>query len=165
VRVAAATSTLAKLLKASPEWRLFFKACCESEAGALRVRSQAWQFRDELRARDERGEPFHLQDVEDALLAIARKVLPKTPAAQWDPEWAAELIHDALARLAERYVEISARDPERDGLDLSRQEAWEERIHAATLANDPAAFREALRGWELATGEALETWRSRRGAA
>ena len=145
----AATASIAELLKASPEWRRFFKACCE--AGALRLRAQAWQFRDELR---ERGKEAALQEVEDALLTIARKVLPKTPAAQWDPEFAAELIHDALARLAEHYAELSA--GEKDALDLSGQEEWEEELHRAGVANDPAAFREALRGWERATVGALE---------
>jgi hypothetical protein len=148
VRAAAATASIAELLKASPEWRRFFKVCCE--AGALRLRAQAWQFRDELR---DRGNEFALQEVEDMLLTIARKVLSKTPAAQWDPEWAAELIHDALARLAEHYAELSA--GEKEALDLSGQERWEERMHAAGVANDPAAFRQALRGWERATAEAL----------
>jgi hypothetical protein len=146
------TAALADLLKTYPEWRRFFKACCES--GTLRLHAQAWQFRNELR---DRGTDVALQEVEDSLLMIARKVLPEAPAAQWDSEWAAELIHDALARLAERYVEISA--GERDGLDLSGQEPFEERIHAAGLANDPAAFREALQGWERATAEALEVSR------
>jgi hypothetical protein len=160
VRAAAATASIAELLKASPEWRRFFKVCCE--AGALRLRAQAWQFRNELR---DRGKEFALQEVEDALLTIARKVLPKTPAAQWDPEWAAELIHDALARLAEHYAELSG--DEKEVLDLSGQECWEERMHAAGMANDPAAFREALKGWEKATAEALEVARgeARSGAA
>jgi hypothetical protein len=160
VRTAAATASIAELLKASPEWRRFFKACCE--AGALRLRAQAWQFKGELR---DRGKDVALQEVEDALLTIARKVLPKTPAAQWDPEFAGELIQDALARLSEHYAELLG--GEREVLDLSGQERWEERIHAATLANDPAAFREALKGWERATVEALEAARgeARSGAA
>jgi hypothetical protein len=151
------TAALAQLLKESPEWRQFFKACCES--GALRLRAQAWQFRGELR--DHRKD-VALQDVEDALMVIARKVLPKSPAAAWDPEWAAELIDDALARLAEHYAELLG--AEKEALDLSGQEAWEERMHRAGVANDPAAFREALRGWEKATAGALEAARSK-GAA
>jgi hypothetical protein len=90
-----ATAAVAELLKASPEWRHFYRQCCET--GALRLRSQTWQFRNELRGR---GEWFELSEVEDALLTIARKVLPGTPAAQWDPEWARELMRDARARLA-----------------------------------------------------------------
>jgi hypothetical protein len=157
VRTAAATASLAELLKASPEWRAFYRQCCE--AGALRLRAQAWQFRDELR---DRGKVVALQEVEDALLTIARKVLPTTPAAAWDPEWAAELIDDALARLAEHYAELLG--AEKEVLDLSGQEAWEERVHRTGVANDPAAFREALRGWEKATAGALEAARSK-GAA
>jgi hypothetical protein len=148
------------LLKESPEWRQFFKACCET--GALRLRARAWQFRDEISERDPERRRSALQEVEEALLTICRKVLPKTPAAAWDPEWADELIHDALARLAEHYAELSA--GEKEALDLSGQEAWEERMHASGGANDPAAFREALRGWEKATAGALEAARSK-GAA
>jgi hypothetical protein len=160
VRTTAATASIAELLKASPEWRRFFKASCE--VSALRLRAVARQFRDELR---DRGKDVALQEVEDALLLIARKVLPKTPAAVWDPEWAAELIHDALARLGEHYAELSA--GEREVLDLSGQEEWEEELHRAGLENDPAAFREALKGWERATAEALEAARgeARSGAA
>ena len=159
MRTSAATASIAELLKASPEWRRFFKACCE--AGALRLRAQAWQVRDELR---DRGIDVALQEVEIAWLTIARKVLPKTPAAAWDPEWAAELIDDALARLAEHFAELLG--GEKEALDLSGQEEWEERIHRAGVANDPAAFREALRGWEKATAEALEvTGGARSGAA
>jgi hypothetical protein len=69
------TAAIADLLRESPEWRQFFQGCCE--AGALRLRSQARQFRDELR---ERGhEDLALTDVGDTLLTIARKVLPNTP--------------------------------------------------------------------------------------
>ena len=109
------TRSIADLLRESAEWRDFFRGCCE--AGALRLRSQAWQFRDELRDRG-RGD-LALVAVEDALLAIARKVLPDTPAAEWDPEWAAELCADALARISERFASISA--AERDALDLAAQ--------------------------------------------
>jgi hypothetical protein len=76
-----AAAALADLLRESAEWRSYFQGCCE--AGALRLRSQARQFRDELRERDHTdAEAFPLADVEDALLQVARKVLPKTPAAE-----------------------------------------------------------------------------------
>ena len=91
----AAAAALADLLRESPEFRRFCKECCET--GALRLRSQARQFRDELRGRGH--EDLALASVEDALLAIARKALPKTPAAEWDEEYAAELCADALSRL------------------------------------------------------------------
>jgi hypothetical protein len=153
-----ATAAITDLLKTDPEWRAFYRSSCE--AGALRLRATARRFRAELRGRDH--EDLALVDVEDALLAISRKVLPKTLAAQWDQEWAAELCADALARISERFASISA--AERDALDLSSGEAWQERMHRAGLADEPAAFRKALAGWERATIEAIEA-ASRSGAA
>jgi hypothetical protein len=154
-----ATAAVAKHLKASPEWRRFYRQCCE--AGALRLRSQAWQFRDELR---ERGAWFELEEVEDALLAIARKVLPRSAAAQWDPDWGHQLCKDALARAAALYGELS--EEERNAADLVGAEAeWIDRANAAVEANDPAAFRAAVKGWERALVEALEGARMRPGAA
>ena len=153
-----ATASVAQLLRGSAELRRFFKACCE--AGALRLRAQSWQFRDELR---ERGEWFELSKIEDALLTIAREVLPETPAAQWDRDWARELCRDALARMAERCANLTAE--EREALDLSGQDVWEKRICDAGEANDPAAFREALKGWERAAAEVLKAARERSGAA
>jgi hypothetical protein len=158
---ARATHAIAELLKASPEWRRFFRECCE--AGALRLRSQAVRFRDELRRRDPgaAGEDLALASVEDALLTVARKVLPKTPAAEWDPEWAAQLCSDALSRLAEHYASSSA--AQRSALDLSSGNGWQDQMHRAAQANEAAAFREALGGWERTTLAALET--ARQGAA
>jgi hypothetical protein len=152
-----ATAAIADLLRESPEWRAFFRRCCET--GALRLRSQARQFRDELRGRGH--EDPALFDVEDALLAIARKVLSRTPAAQWDEEYAAELCADALSRLEEHCAALSA--SERDTLEMSTGEKYQERIHLAALANDPAAFREALAGWEASILAAMQS--ARRGAA
>ena len=153
-----AIAAIGELLRESPEWRRFFKACCET--GALRLRSQAWQFRNELRTR---GEWFEFSELEDALLTIARKVLPETPAAAWDAKWAHELCRDVLARLAERYANLTAEDL--DALEVSSQKEWDERMHAAGEANDPVSFREALSGWERAAVEALEAARSKRGTA
>ena len=39
---------------------------------------------------------------------------------------------------------------EKDVLGLSTQEHWHERMNTAGLANDPATFRAALKGWERA---------------
>jgi hypothetical protein len=152
------TAAVAELLKSSPEWRRFYRQCCE--IGPSRLRSQSWQFRDELR---ERGRSLRLQNVEDGLLMIARKVLPETPAAEWDPEWAGELIKGALTRVQERYVRLTS--VEKKVLDLSGQEVWERQMHRAGLDNDPAAFREALRGWERTAGEAFEAAKARSGVA
>jgi hypothetical protein len=124
------------------------------------LRSQTWQFRDELK---DRGIQFQADEVEDALLGLARELLPNTPAAQWDAEWAHELCKDALARLAKAYAGLSTE--EKVTLDLSAQEMWDERMHAAGLANDPPAFRVALKGWERAGLEAMERVRAEGGAA
>jgi hypothetical protein len=101
--------------------------------------------------------------VEDALLGLARELLPDTPAARWNTEWAHELCKDALARLAKRYAEFSSVDQEM--LDLSVQDEWDERMHDAGLANDPVAFRVALKGWTRAGLEAMEQLRIKGGAA
>src|SRR3712207_137096 len=137
-----ARTALLELFKESHDWRDFFRSCCETSA--FRLRSQAWQFRDELK---DRGNQFQVDEVEDALLGLARELLPDTPAAQWDAEWAHELYKDALARLAERYAKLSA--TEKEAVDLSAQDRWDERMRAAGLANDPAVFRAALKGWEI----------------
>ncbi len=127
---------------------------------AFRLRSQSWQFQDELR---DRGYDLLTDAVEDALLGLARELLPETPAARWDSQWAHELCKGALARLAERYAELSA--TEKEAVNLSAQDLWDERMHVAGLANDPAAFRAALKGWERAGLEAMEQVRVKGGAA
>jgi hypothetical protein len=72
-----ARTALLELLKRSHELRCFFRSCCESSA--FRLRTQTWQFREELK---ERGHGFPTEEVEDALLGLARTLLPGTPAAQ-----------------------------------------------------------------------------------
>jgi hypothetical protein len=151
-------TALLELFKESSEWRAFFRSCCEISAS--RLRSQSWQFRDEL---NDRGNPFQAVEVEDALLELARDLLPVSPAAQWDPEWAHELCKDTLASLAKRHVELSS--VEKEALDLSGLNAWDERMHAAGVMNDLTAFRTALKGWEQAGLEAMERVRVKRGAA
>ncbi len=149
-------AAIVDLLRADADYRQFFKACCE--AGALRLRRQAWQFRDEL---FKRGTPMHRDEVEDGLLVLARKVLPKTPAASWEAPWADELFKDARQRIRRRYAELST--DEIDALDLSAQDPHMEVIYTAAADNDPAAYRTACKGWERAGLEALET--ERRGVA
>jgi|SRR5215213_9533321 len=97
-----ASTALLELFKESSEWRSFFRSCCETSA--FRLRSQAWQFCDELKDRDHK---LQAEEVEDALLGLARELLPDTPATQWDAEWAHDLCRDALGRLAKRYAELS----------------------------------------------------------
>jgi len=153
-----ARTALLGLFKESSEWRAFFRSCCETSA--FRLRSQAWQFREELK---DRGNQIQTDEVEDSLLGLARELLPDTPAAQWDSQWAHDLCKDALALLAKRYAEFS--DADTEVRDLSAQEVWDERMHAAGLANDPIAFRVALEGWTRAGLEAMEQVRIKGGAA
>jgi hypothetical protein len=138
-----ARTALLELFKGSSGWRAFFRSC--SETSALRLRSQAWQFREELK---DRGNQFQADEVEDALLSLVRELLPDTPAARWDAEWAHDSCKAALTRLAKSYAELSA--TEKDAVTLSAQDVWVERMRAAGLANDPAAFRAALKYWARA---------------
>ena len=105
-----ASTVLLELFKVSYEW------------SAPRLRSQAWQLRDELKGR---GKRFETYEVEVALPGLARELLPDSPAAQWDAEWAHELCKDALTRLAKAYLGLSA--AENDAWDLSAQDVWDER--------------------------------------
>jgi hypothetical protein len=153
-----ARTALLELFKESNEWRSFFRSCCE--ISPFRLRSQVWQFRNELK---DRGNAFQAEEVEDALFGLARELLADTPAALWDAEWAHELCKDALAHLAKRYAEVSTADKE--AVDLSGQGVWDERMNGAGLANDPVAFRMALEGWTRAGLEAMERSRISGGAA
>jgi hypothetical protein len=153
-----ARTALLELFKKSSEWRAFFRSCCETSA--FRLRSQVWQFSNELK---DRGYAFQADEVEDSLLGLVRELLPNSPAAQWDDEWANDLCKDALARLANCYAEFST--AEKEMLDFSVQEVWDERMHEAGLANDPVAFRVALDGWTRAGLEAMEQLRIRGDAA
>ena len=153
-----ARTALLELFKKSSEWRAFFRSCCETSV--FRLRTQTWQFRNELK---DRGNAFQAEELEGSLLGLARELLPHTPAAQWDAEWAHDLCKDALAHLAKRYAELSAQ--EKDTVDLSAQEVWDKRMDEAGLANDPLAFRVALDSWTRVGLEAMEQIRIRGGAA
>jgi hypothetical protein len=144
-----ASTALLHLFKEEQEWRQFFRSCCEMST--CRLMAQAWQFGDELM---ERGYPCPAEEVEDTLLGLARDLLPESVAAGWDAEWAHELCKDALAHLAEHYAGLSAE--EKDALDLSAQDAWDDDVVAAGLDNNPTAFRSALMGWERSGIEAVE---------
>jgi hypothetical protein len=154
-----ARAALLELFRKERAWECFFRLCCETSTHSLTT--QAWQFRDELR---DRGYPYYpVEEVEDALLGLARELLPESAAAQWGAEWAHDLCKDAHSRLAKHYAVLSTE--ERDAMDLSAQDAWDERIVATGLDNEPAAFRAALKGWERAVPEAIERARMKRGAA
>jgi hypothetical protein len=153
-----AREALLSLFAKDREWQSFFRSCCEMST--YRLIAQAWQLRDKL---ENRGHPYPPEEVEDALLSLARELLPESAAAQWDAEWAHDLCKVALSRLAKHYAGLSTE--EKDVLDLSAQDAWDERIVAARLDNEPAAFRAALKGWEQAGLEAIERARMKGGAA
>ena len=152
------STALLELFKEDKEWRRSFRSCCERSAH--RLTAQTWQFRDEL---EQRGSIFSAEEVEDALLGLARKLLPESAAAQWDAKWAHALCRGALSHLAERFAGLSAK--EKDTLDLSDQAIWDERVVAAGLENNPVAFRKALKGWERSGMEAIERVRIREGGA
>ena len=110
-----ARTALLELFKDTSERRAFFRSSCETSPS--RLRSHAWQFCDEL---NDQGNQFQEEEVEDSLLGLARELLPDTPAAQWDAEWAHGLCKDALALLAKRYADLSA--TEKEAVTLSAQE-------------------------------------------
>ena len=150
-------AALLRLFAKDRGWQSFFRSCCEMST--YRLIAQAWQLRDELQ---DRGHPYLVGEVEDALLGLVRELLPECVAAHWDAEWAHDLCKNALSRLAKHYAGLSAE--EKDVLDLTAQDAWDERIVAAGLDNEPAAFRAALKGWEQAGLEAIKRARMKGGA-
>ena len=144
-----ARTAFLELFKESGGWRIFFRSCCETSA--FRLRSQAWQFRDELK---DRGHELQADGVEVVLLEVARDFLPDTPAVRWDTEWARRLCEATLARLNKCHDDLLEKDEL--VVDTSPEAEWIARMNAAAKANDPAAFRAAVKGWERAGLEALE---------
>jgi hypothetical protein len=128
--VVARTALLA-LFKDSAEYRYFFRRLCERSP--YRLRAQAWQFAEELA---DRGMSFELSEVEDALWELARELMPDSPAATWDTEWAGELAEKALRYLQERHV---------PGADLTALEPFDEEVVAAGFAEDRHRYRQAVR--------------------
>jgi hypothetical protein len=144
-----ARPALVALMRSSEEWRGFFKRC--TETSPLLLRSQAWQWRDELHARGQDVDPG---DVEDALCDLAGELLPDSPGATWDEEHAAKLAADALSWLAEWFPECSG------ALALNGPT---EAADAAATAGEHARYREALRS--LCWAGRDEALRIRRSAA
>jgi len=151
-----ARAALLELFEKEREWESFFRSCCGTSTH--RLTTQAWQFRDEL---SDRGHCFQTEDVEDALLGLARELLPDSAAAGWNEDWAHELCKDTLNRLENYYAMFS----EHEIVDLSAQETWDKRMCLAGQNNNPVAFRAALKGWEQAWLEAIERARAKGGAA
>ncbi len=99
------SGALLALSEESAEYPKSFKKLCLE--GSSAISGQAWQFADELADRGSGITGDNLEDVEDALFDLAGELLPGSPAARWESEWAPELVRDAGAFLAERYVEGS----------------------------------------------------------
>jgi hypothetical protein len=150
-------TALVEPLKGSRELRVFFKGCCETSAFWLRA--QALQFRAELA---ERGQVASLEAVEDSLLELARHLFPGSPAADF-VTWAGLLCGDAIARLGERFADLSLE--EKSAIDLSA--AWEhnDQVNAACEAAGLPALRKALRSYEREALNALVRIREESGAA
>jgi hypothetical protein len=144
-----ARPALVALMRSSEEWRGFFKRC--TETSPLLLRSQAWQWRDELHAQ---GQDVDLEDVEDALCDLAGELLPDSLGAAWDEEHAANLAAAALNWLAEWFPECSG---------APALKAPTEAADAAAAAGNHARYREALRG--LCRAGRDEALRIREGAA
>jgi len=136
-------------MRDSEEWRRFFKRCAETSS--LRLRSRAWQGRDE---RHERGQDVDLEDVEDALCDLAGELLPDSPSAEWDEEHAAKLATAALNWLAEWFPECSG---------SPAQNTPTEAADTAAAGGEYARYREALRS--LCRAGRDKARRIRRGAA
>ena len=152
-----ATIALVRLLKENKDYRRLFKGC--SRTSAFRLRSQGWQFREELA---QRGHVVPLDEVQDSLFELVRELLPETPGADF-VTWAGLLCGDAMACLAERSADLSPE--EKSAVDLSA--AWEhnEEVNAACEAEDLAALRKALRSYERGAVKALARSREESGAA
>jgi hypothetical protein len=71
-----ARAALLDLFKKDSEWQSFFKTCCEMSI--YRLIAQAWQLRNKL---EDRGHPYTPEEVEDALLSLARELLRECVAA------------------------------------------------------------------------------------
>jgi hypothetical protein len=150
-------TAIVELLKGSRDLRMFFKGCCNTSA--FRLRSQAWQFRDELA---ERGHVASLREVQNTLFELARDLFPESPGADF-VSWAGLLCGDAMARLGEHYSNLGPE--EKEAVDLSA--AWEtnDEIVAACEAEDLDALRAALRSYEVEALDAIGAARERSGAA
>ena len=97
-------TALLELFKRSHEWRGFFRSC--SEASTFRLRSQAWQFRDELK---DQGDAFQAVEVEDSLLGLARVSCPILRPHSGTPS--GRMIYPRMPSLAWRSATPSSRPP------------------------------------------------------
>jgi hypothetical protein len=145
------TTAIADLLRASEEYRAFFKWCCETSAE--RLISQAPQFSEEL---ERRGVVLDPEDLEDALLILARKVLPDSSGSAWPVELAAERASAAYRYCAKLYP--------CEGASLGPIGAADNAAMNAEDSGDWQAYSAALREMRRAAREAWGV-RERTGAA
>jgi hypothetical protein len=92
-------------------------------------------------------------------LELAKKALEETSVETWDATWASELCTAALDRVNANYTQLS--EKERASVDLSGEDQCIDRIDAAARANNPTAFRTAVKEWERVLLEAMEEARTR----
>jgi hypothetical protein len=142
---------LANLLRADEDYRAFFRRCCETSAE--RLVSQAQQFGDEL---ERRGVQVDGEDLEDALLILARKVLPDSLGSAWPVELAAERASAAYRYCAKLYPG--------EGASLDAVGAADNAAMDAETDGDWRAYSVALREMKRAAREAWGV-RERTGAA
>jgi hypothetical protein len=150
-------TALVQLLKENRDYRTLFKRCANTSA--LRLRAQAYRFRDELAVC---GHVVSLDEVQDALFELAHDLLPASPGADF-VTWAGLLCGDAMARLSEHYANLSLEEKEAVALSA----AWErnDEIVAACEAEDLGTLREALSGYEREALAALDRAKEQSGAA
>jgi hypothetical protein len=146
-----AARALADLLRASHEYRAFFRRCCETSAE--RLVAQAWQFGEELQRR---GVVIDSEDLEDALLILARKVLSDSPGSAWPVELAAHRTAEAYRYCAKLYP---GGETSLDPVGAADAAAMD-----AEAAGDWQAYSAALREMKRAAREAWGV-RARAGAA
>src|SRR3712207_5531151 len=96
-------------------------------------------------------------------LELAKKTIEESPVATWDVTWASELCTAALGRANASYTQLS--EEERATVDFSGEVEWIERMNAAARADDPTAFRTAVKGWERVLVGAIEEARTGLGHA
>lgn len=127
---------LREMLDSGPEWGAFFGRRCETSP--FRLRAQCWQFGEGLRDRDLSADRPRHEDLEDALLDLARERYPDEPGGRWDPLHAAELAAKAMRYLAENFPEAEGAEELHPLMDAA---------HEAAVRGDHAGYRAALRGY------------------
>jgi hypothetical protein len=133
-----ARSLLVGLMRGSEEWRYFFRQCCETSG--LRLRSQARQWRRELR---DRGQEVSLEDLEDALSDLARELMPGSPGTVWDGVWQREMLEKAEGYAQERMAELPSEL--RGAVDVRSDLLTE--VGRAAAERSRVCYRAALRAW------------------